>query len=68
MPHRTTIVNILTSDYTVVCSDHYKQMRRRLNWRQVSHTRDECEICPLERSCGGPAFCLDSHCQFCNHL
>ena len=69
MPHsRSTTLNIITTDYSIVCRDHYETMRRRMRWPQLRPTRDECEICPFERSCGGPAFCLDKDCAFCNSL
>ncbi len=61
--------NIVTNDHTVVCPEHYKQMRKGCNWRKVTTTYEECEVClEKRRRCPGIAFCQEIYCAYCSSL
>lgn len=61
--------NIVTSDDTVVCPEHYRRLRQGSNWHKAGTTIEHCEICrDHDRSCHGRAFCAEPYCGPCNSL
>lgn len=63
-----TASNIITNDHTVVCPDHYIQLRQGCNWRKLATTYEPCEICQESKPCPGPAFCQEIPCDYCSRL
>lgn len=49
-PNPAVPPNIITSDDSSVCPEHYRRLRKGCNWRKTGNTHEVCEMCLNEQS------------------